>query len=57
LITREDQTQSIVLTGFDPDEDGSLSVNYKAVEDSLTAIAIERELKKGVKSTVQLMQF
>jgi len=46
-----------VLTGFDPDEDGSLSVNYKAIEDSLTAIAIERELKKGVKSTVQLMQF
>jgi hypothetical protein len=49
FITREDQTEGILLTGFDADDGGSLQANYKAIHDSLTAIAIERELKKGVK--------
>ena len=52
LITREEQTDSILLTGFDADDGGCLQVNYKAIQDSLTAIAIERELKKGVKQSL-----
>ena len=57
LITREDQTGSILLTGFSADDGGSVQVNFAAIHDSLTAIAIERELKKGVRQAPTITQF
>lgn len=57
LLISQDETEGLVLSGFDRETTSEVQVSFKAVQDSLTGIALERELKKGVKQTVQLMQF
>lgn len=57
LVIRQDETDGLALSGFDRETNSEVQVSFKAVQDSLTGIALARELKKGVKQTVQLMQF
>ena len=52
LIKNDDQVDGFALSGFDPETNLEVQVSFKAIQDSLTGIAIERELKKGVKKTV-----
>jgi hypothetical protein len=57
LLLKNDEQEGLNLSGFDRETTTEVQISFKAVHESLTGAAIERELKKGVKQTVQLMQF